>query len=252
MPQANPRAVIGDNSRAAGEGEPQAPAARTVSMDRVRRIELAARMLKALFRVPAKRIMAKRTGADDGRALRQFLIVYARGIGSPAWESARIFGLDAKQIGQEESHYLDMMAAHPDIDADAERMTSILDDAARVDTGRYLRASMAEIRADAACRRAVKNARAATKTLQAQAPPPPPLPLTEAERIVAAGVAKRRAAAIATELAIHMAVIWRAAEPGANREALADAVAAVKAMDALTKERRKLAPTKPAPIKTKA
>lgn len=232
----NPRARIGGNFPPPEEEKLPPPSQRIVSKERARNLLIAARIVSALFRVPKKNILEKRKGGEDGRAIRRFLILYARGIGSPVWECAEIFDLNRKQIGQEEASYLDMLASNPAIEDAADNMTTMLDFALRVDTGAFLTASITEIEADNAARRAIKTARVASKRLEPVTPPPvKKRPLSEAERLVEANQAKRRQSALDQRIAISMAVIRKGAEPGASKEQRADAEREAKALDALVK-----------------
>jgi hypothetical protein len=223
----NPREIIGGNGGPPLDDDVLPPKSeRIVNRERAEQLLLCAKLISTLFKTPKYLIMEKRKGGEEGRALRRFLIFYARGLGSPVWESAKIFDLDRKQIGQEEASYLDMLASNPDLEEDVESMIDMLDSALKVNRGRFIRISLTEIQADAASRRAIKEARKAADLLEAAEPPPKPVKkkLTEAERLVAEGQQKRRAAALGTEIEIARSVIDKAKGPNATKEQKKDAV----------------------------
>ncbi|GIK48015.1 MAG: hypothetical protein BroJett013_07120 [Alphaproteobacteria bacterium] len=202
---------------------------RVVDEERARQVLIAARQIKALFHVPLNRILEKRKGGEDGRALRRFLIYYARGLGSPVWECAEIFDLDRKQIGQEEDAYLSMLARNAELEEDVENMTALCDSALRVDCGRFIRTSLTEIQADAAAKKAIKEAREAAKRL---APKPAPKPkkkaLSEAERIQREANLRHQAEALAGAIRRSKAIIKKAEGDKATKEQRKDAERARK------------------------
>lgn len=224
------RAVAGHNNPPEDDLPPKGQ--RIVSFDRAQQIEIAARQIKALFHVPLNRIMEKRKGGEDGRALRRFLIFYARGIGSPVWECAKIFDLDRKQIGQEEDAYLTMLSHNGELEEDVDNMIAMCDAAIKVDRGRFIRVSLTEIQAEVAAKKAIKEAREATKRL---APKPKPVKRepTEAERIQAEANARHKADRLRGEIAIARAVIEKAKGPKATKEQRKDAERAERELDAL-------------------
>lgn len=217
-------AVAGHNNPPADDDLPP-KGQRIVNLDRARQLEIAVCQIKALFHVPKNRILEKRKGGEDGRALRRFLIFYARGLGCPVWECAKLFDLDRKQIGQEEASYLDMLARNPELETDVENMTSMIDYALRVETGRFIRVSLSEIQAEQAARKAVKLAKEAADLLEAGAPKPKPKKrvLSEAERIQAEANARHKAEALARSEKILDAVIAKGEAPGASKEQRKDA-----------------------------
>lgn len=229
----NPRAVLGGNFPPDEDDAPRGP--RVVNLDRARDIEFAARQIKQLFNVPLNRIMEKRKGGEEGRALRRFLIFYARGRGSPVWECAKIFDLNRKQIGQEEDAYLSMLARNPELETDADNMIDMLDAALRVDRARFIRVSLSEIQADAAAKKAIKAAQEAADLLEANAPKPKPkkVKLTESDRLLANGQAKRRREALEGQIRIARAVIEKAKGPKATKEQRKDAEKAERELDAM-------------------
>lgn len=220
------RAEIGDNySRFFPEEKLPPKAQRVVDRERAAQMLVAARLTAALYRTPRSRIMEKRKGGEEGRALRRFLILYARGIGSPVWECAEIFGLNRKQIGQEEAAYLDMLARNPDLESDAEHMISMLDYALKVDCGRFIRVSLSEIQADAMARKALKTVQQARSLLEEPQPKPKPkrAPMSEAERLVAEGQMERLRKAREQARRTLMRVIEVGSAPNATKEQRKDA-----------------------------
>lgn len=236
--------MIGHNSAAFGETDDDAPpkGQRIVNRVRAERLLVSARLVSTLYRTPKNRIMEKRKGGEDGRALRRFLILYARGLGSPVWECAEIFDLNRKQIGQEEASYLDMMARNPELEEDAEHMMDMLDAAHRVDTGRFIRVSLTEIAAEAAAKKAMKAAKEAADLLERNAPKPKPKhkPPTEAEKIQATLIAKRRAKELETNIAIARAIIANAKGPKATKDQIRDAERAERELDEMEAKLAKL------------
>jgi hypothetical protein len=220
----NPRAVIGANSRLFGEDELPPKGSRVVSIERAKQLEIAVGQIKALFHVPKNRIMEKRKGGEDGRALRRFLIFYARGLGSPVWECAKLFDLDRKQIGQEEDAYLTMLATSPELEEDVENMIGMCDCAIKVQTGRFIQVSLSEIQAEAAAKRAIKTAREAAKLLEAEEPAPKPKkPQTEIDRIHEAANLRHQIDAFASAIRRAKAVIAKAEGEKATKEQRRDA-----------------------------
>lgn len=232
-------AVAGSNSLAFGEDEIPPKGKRIVSLDRARQVEIAARQIKALFHVPMNRIMEKRKGGEDGRALRRFLIYYARGLGSPVWECAKIFDLDRKQIGQEEDAYTTMLSRSPDLEEDVENMLALCDAAIRVNTGRFIRVSLSEIQAEVAAKKAIKTAREAAKRLAAPVSKPKKREPSEAERLQAAANAKHKAEALGEKIRIARAVIEKAKGPKATKEQRKDAERAERELDELEAKLKK-------------
>ena len=243
----NPRARIGDNSAAFGQDEPAEKlpprALRVISIERAQQIEIAAGLLEALFAVPIKDILGKRASderGDEGRALRRFLIMYARGLGSPVWECAMIFGLDRKQIGAEEAAFIRFTADDEGLEADVDNMVEMIDFALRVKTGRYMSSALASIAADARAKKTLKEVRRAVDALEAPSATPLKSKPSEVEKLAAAGQVARRRLWIDQQIAISMAVIRAASVKGAGKDAIKDAKHAVKQLDALVAERKAL------------
>lgn len=227
--------MIGHNSRAFDEELPP-KGERIVSRERAEAMLTAARLVSTLYRTPKNRILEKRKGGEDGRALRRYLIFYARGIGCPVWECAKIFDLNRKQIGQEEDSYLTMLSQNQELEEDADNMTAMLDAALRVQTGRFITVSISEIQAEVAAKKAIKTAKEAADLLEASAPKPKPTKapkLTESERLVAEGQAKRRRDALKTQVEIARAIIKKAAGPNATKEQRKDAAKAERELEAM-------------------
>lgn len=160
----NPRAIIGSNGGPALDDEPEKlppKSQRIVDKERWHKVLIGGTLLSARFKVARKRILANRTGGDDGRALRRFLIVYARSLGSPVWECAETFDLNRKQISEEVTAYLQMLADNPALAMTADNLTSGLDYLIDVDTEAFLKTSIFEIEEDAAAKRRAKADRKA-------------------------------------------------------------------------------------------
>lgn len=228
------RARIGHNNPPTDDDDLPPAGKRVVNRERAERVLVAARLISTLYRTPKNRILEKRKGGEDGRALRRFLIFFAVGEGCPVWECAKIFDLNRKQIGQEHGAYLDMLASNPELEEDVENMTSMLDYALRVKCDRFIRVSLSEIQAEAAVRKAIKTAREAADIVEQ--PKPKPKPLTEIDRIQAAANAKRKAEALQQQIRIARAVIEKSKGPKATKEQRKDAERAEKELDAMLKK----------------
>lgn len=228
----------GHNSKLYGQDEKLPPKAlRIVNVERARCVEVAARQLATLFRTPKSRILQKRKGGEEGRALRRPLIAYARSLGSPVWECAILFDLDRKQIGQEEAAFLDMIAKRPGLDKDWDNLVTFLDHATKVNTAQFLAASMEEIADAKEDERRVKAERAAQKLAQAAATSPAPKgrkrKQSEPEAIQARLEAARKEAYRIKQERIHLAVIEKGVAPNATKEQRRDAERAEKQLRAL-------------------
>lgn len=217
--------TAGHNSSRFGEEEDIPPKGqRVVDRNRAEQVLLSARLLSSLFKVPRSRIMEKRKGGEEGRALRRPLICYARSIGSPVWECAKLFDLNRKQIGQEEASFLEMISERPGLNRDWDNLVTFFDYAFKIDRGRFLLAIMEENDRQERGRKAAKLMEAVIAFLRA-APPPKPkkAKLNEAERIVADGKAKRRRQALKQEIAIAESVIAKGKGAKATKEQRKDA-----------------------------
>lgn len=235
----NPRAVIGGNFPPIEEEKLPPKHLRVLDYARAAKIEKAAKLLSALSRVAKKHILEKRTGGEEGRAVRRFLIVYARGIGSPVWECAEIFDLNRKQIGQEEADYLKMLADNPELEEDADWLTTMLDAGLRVNIPRFMAASIAEIEADNAERRAIKASRRAACKVDVF-PPKRYEPQTEVEKLLAGNERKRRISKLKSDIAICVSVIEKAGDKGATKTQKQDAKAAASDLEIAYAELRRL------------
>lgn len=275
-------AIVGSNSARFGldeegdDGAAPAKAERVVSVERAAQVLVAARQIATLFRTPRCRIMAKRKGGEDGRALRRFLIFYARGLGAPVWECAEIFDLNRKQIGQEEEAYLAMLSRCAELEEDADQIAAMCDAAIRVRTGQFLAVSLGAIQADAASRKAIKLVREASERLapkraheleerlreiaseaevadimaeaaaELQCAPAakskqstaPPKPASAAASAQAAANARHRGERLAQAARILDAVIAKGEAPGATKEQARDAAKARTARLELAAARR--------------
>ena len=204
----------------------------------MRKLLLATHLLAALFRVASWRVTGKRKTGQEGRALRRYLIFYARSIGSPVWECAEIFCLNRKQIGIEESAYLEILADNDGLAKNADHITDMLDAALRINRAQFLTTSLAAIQADAAAKKALRTIRAAADTLAVPSTPAS-VSWIEAERAakradldayVRDRLAQQQADKYARAVAILEAVIARGEIKGANREARDDAGRARRAL----------------------
>lgn len=158
----NPRAVIGNNNPPLDEEEKRPPKAkRIIDKERWAKVLLAGSLLAARFKVSRKRILANRTGGEDGRALRRFLIMYARSLNSPVWECEMTFELNRKQIGEEVMAYIEMLALHPQLNDTVEKLTTGLDYMIDIEAEAFIKASIFEIEEDAAAKRRIKADRKA-------------------------------------------------------------------------------------------
>lgn len=216
----NPRAVTGSNSGAivlSLDGEKLPPKAlRILNPEHMRQIEVSGRIMSALFRVARKAIMEKRKGGEEGRALRRFLIHYARSLGCPVWECAIIFDLNRKQIGQEEGAYIEMLADYSGLDKHADYMTTMLDFALKVNVVKFLAASIEHINADNEDRRETKKERQAAKS--------------------------HRIKWLEQQIRIEAAVVAAGEAKGASKEQKREAKQSALKLEAYAKEHAKLSP----------
>ena len=159
----NPRARLGGNHPPADDDEEKRPpkSKRVIDKERWKKVLLAGSLIAARFKVPRTRILANRTGGEDGRALRRFLIMYARSLNAPVWECEINFELNRKQIGEEVAAYIEMLALHPQLNDTVEKMTSGLDYMIDIEAEAFLTASIFEIEEDAAIKRRLKADRKA-------------------------------------------------------------------------------------------
>lgn len=246
----NPRARLGGNFPPPDEERAPPKSERIIDTDRARQIEVAAGQVGRLFHIGQGRIWEKRKGGEEGRSLRNFLIAYARGLGSPVWECAMIFDLNRKQIGQEEAAYLNMLASDDGAGRDADNMTAMCDSAARVNCKRYMKVSLASAQAELASQRAIKVAKEAADLLEASAPPPPPpkpkRPQSMLDWQCAEVARKRDLAAIDKDIRICLSVVAKAIEHP-TKETKKDAAEAAKALEILGRKLKKLKRATPKP-----
>ncbi len=236
----NPIATIGHNGGPPLDDDKLPPKhLRNLDIERLRKVEKAAKLLSALFKVAKKHILEKRTGGDAGRAIRRFLIYYMRSLGYPVWECALILELNRKQIGQEEGAYINMLADFPELDKEAERIVTMLDAGLDVDIEAFLSISIQEIDRDNQQRRDDKEHR---RVERAKPKPPPPVkkPPSQAEIIQAQSNARHRLAVLEAEVSIHLSVIREAAKPGATKDQKRDGSLAADSIEKAHAEIKKL------------
>ena len=241
----NPRARIGGNFPPDDPLEERAPPKhlRIITKEDVQVFRVIVRMAATRAELAKWRVLEKRKGGDQGRTLRCLCIGYMRGIGFPVWKLEMMWSLNRKQIGLEESAFIEARATSDLVDSNADRFEDMLDAALAIDLEEFMSEATAKIEAIIACRRAVKSARSDAKKLAATLPPPPPKPKhvpTEAEKIRDRANAKHRIDALDREIKVNFAVIKAADQPGAGKDAKSNALKAAKEIEKAHAEMKKL------------
>lgn len=249
----NPRIKIGANGGPPLDlDEERAPPKhlRVITKEDAQVFKVIVRMAATRAELAKWRVLEKRKGGDQGRTLRCLCIGYMRGIGFPVWKLEMMWDLNRKQIGLEESAFIEARSLDGLVDANAERFEDLLDASLAIDLEPFMNAATAKIEAIIATRRSDKAGRAETKRLAAieiaKNPPPPPKPKTEAEKLRDAANAKHRMAKLETEIRVNFAVIKAAAMPGAGKDAKANAIKAAKEIEKAHAEMKKLRKAFPA------
>lgn len=239
-------AQIGHNSRSFNQEEKLPPKReRIIDKTRARQIEIAVTITAKLCRLSKTRVMAKRKSGEEGRFVRQFSLFYADGLSSPRWESSLIFGLNRKQVGEEISAFIEMLARNPQLEEETEKLISACDWAIRFNHKAFIKQGVTERMADAAARRAIETAKEAADLLALPPPPPPsrlpkPKPVSaEVEALVRAGQEKRRQQQLDQAEAILDAVIAKGEAQNATKQQKKDAADARKAKAEIHADRAK-------------
>lgn len=194
------------------------------------KVLIAVTMAAKRCQIARKAVTEKRKGGEEGRFLRGWSIWYTRGLGAPVWQAALIWGLDRKQIGQEEAAFIEWLARNEELAEEAETLTRMCDEAIRFNPVAFMREGLSERLADAAAKKAAKTLKEAADLLEAPLKPKAQ-PLSEVDRIVAKGQEKRRREQRDKEIKLHLAVIRVGTEPGATKEQRKDAERAAKALN---------------------
>lgn len=240
----NEREYIGANGGPPLDDEKAPPKhLRIVTKEDVHIFRVIVRMAATRAELAKWRVLEKRKGGDQGRTLRCLCIGYMRGIGFPVWKLEMMWELNRKQIGLEESDFIEARSVNGLVDANAERFENMLDAALAIELEEFMSEATAEIEAIIACRRATKSARSDAKKLAASLPPPPKKPKhvpTEAERLRDQANAKHRIAKLETEIRVNFAVIKAADQPGSGKDAKANAMRAAKEIEKAGAEMKKL------------
>jgi len=238
------RATIGHNGGPPLDDERAPPKhLRIVTKEDAHVFRIIVRMAATRAELAKWRVLEKRKGGDQGRTLRCLCIGYMRGIGFPVWKLEKMWELNRKQIGLEESDFIEARSVNGLVDSNAERFEEMLDAALAIELEEFMSEATAEIEAIIACRRATKSSRSDAKKLAASLPPPPPKPKhvpTEAERLRDIANAKHKIARLEGESKVNMRVIAAAIEPGAGKDAKANAIKAQKEIEAAYTEIKKL------------
>lgn len=218
-------AGIGDNSGLVVERLPP-KSERVIDRDLAERVLIAVTMASKRCKIAKKLVLEKRKGGEEGRFLRGWCIWYTRGLGAPVWQTALIWNLDRKQIGQEEQTFIDMLARNEELAEEADNLTDMCDAAIRFDPVRFMRIGLSERLADQAARKAVKTVRDAADALERPAKPKKPVFKSEADRIVWEGQERRRKQGLNARVRQLMAVIREGAKEDSTKEQKKDAVKA--------------------------
>lgn len=249
----NPRAVIGHNGCPEDERAPP-KSERIVTKEDAHVFRIVVRMLATRAELAKWRILEKRKGGEDGRAIRCFAIGYMRGLGFPVWKLELMWDLNRKQIGQEEEAYIHMRTKRDVIDENLDHVEQMLDSGLRIALEELLEAATEEYQIVLDNRRDAKKGRRVARTEAAEAaakapPPPPPAPPTEAEVLVLANERKRRIEWLEGEVRRQKAVILAGGKDGAGKDAKADARRAVPRLESAMAELESLKRVKPATLR---
>lgn len=234
--------------------QPDPPKAeRILDEVRVRQIHLFLTILSKLAGMPKKTILARRKSGKEGRSLRRLGIHFAHFLQSPQWEQRVIFGLDRKQLGQEEVAIAKKLEADPVAAWAVGRLFDAMSLLVSINVTDLLSLTT-NSRPQTA--RSVDEEIAAEIPVEPEAPAKPKLkpawnPATdakpdalrrasEADAIVARNQLQRQLEATQSAIRIAKAVIQTGGAEGAGKEARDDAKRATRELDALMKKERSL------------
>lgn len=249
----NPRAVIGGNFPPEDERAPP-KAQRIVTKEDAHVFKVVVRMLATRAELAKWRVLEKRKGGEDGRAVRCFAIGYMRGLGFPVWKLELMWDLNRKQIGQEEEAYIHMRTTREVIDDNLEHVEQMLDSGLRIALDELLEAATEEYQVVLDNRRDAKRGRRVARVEAEEAaakapPPPPPAPPSEAEILVLDNQRKRRIEWLEGEVRRQKAVCIAGGQEGAGKDARADAKRALPKLESAMAELNKLKAVKPAKLR---
>lgn len=221
---------------------------RIVDEVRVRQIHLFLTLLSKLSDTPKKTILARRKSGVKGRSLRRLGIHFAHFLGSPQWEQQRIFALDRKQIGEEETAIAKRLEADPVAEWAVGRLFDAMSLLLSIDVTAVFGLATArpqsrvsvdlEIEAEIPIEPEEPKPRA---RLRIVAPPPTPDQLRrsqEAADLVADRHLKSKLDGVEKRIAISKSVILAGDQPNARKDQRDNAKAEAKALLGLLKERR--------------
>lgn len=221
----NPRERIGGNFGPPLDDTPEKRpplAQRVVTKQDAEVFRIVVKLLACRCEIAKKRVVEKRKGGEDGRAIRCIAIGYMRGIGFPVWKLEMMWDLNRKQIGQEEEAFVRMRAFSDLIDRNMDRLETMLDAALAIELD-FIPEASGVIDNVLAERRQIKKASKVERS-KPKPPPAPKKPLTEADILLAKNQRARKLARVQKEIDIAMAVIRKGAEPKASKEAKQDAL----------------------------
>lgn len=223
---------------------------RIVNEVRVRQIHLFLTILSKLADTPKKTILATRKSGVKGRSLRRLGIHFAHFLESPQWEQQRIFGIDRKQIGEEETAIAKRLGADPAAEWAVGRLFDAMSMMLSIDVTDVFALATArpqskvsvdlELEAEIPIEAEEPKPRPALRIV---APPPSPDQIRraqEAAKLVADRHLKSKLEGVDRLISIAKRVIVAGGEPESRKEQRDDAMAEAKSLPALLKERRAL------------
>lgn len=226
-------------------------AKRIVNEVRVRQIHLFLTILSKLSDTPKKTILARRKSGVRGRSLRRLGIHFAHFLESPQWEQQRIFGLDRKQIGEEETAISKRLEADPAAEWAVGQLFNAMSLLLSIDVTDVFSLATARPQSRVSVERELEaeipiepeQAPKPRTRLRLVAPPPTPDQMRraqEAAQLVAERHLNSKLDGVDRRIAIAKSVILAGGQPGARKEQIDNARAEAKSLPGLLKERSTL------------
>lgn len=241
------------NSQDSGEDDERLPprGQRIVNELRVRQVHLFLTILSKLADTSKKTILERRKSGVKGRSLRRLGIHFAHFLGSPKWEQQRIFGIDRKQIGEEETAIAKRLEADPAAEWAVGRLFDAMSMLLSIDVTDVFGLATARPQSKVSLERELaaeihiepEEAPKPRARLRLVAPPPSPDQLRrsqEAAELVADRHLKSKLENVDKRIAIANSVILAGGKPNARKEQRDNAKDEAKALLGLLKERRSI------------
>lgn len=233
--------------------EPPPKGERIIDEVRVRQIHLFLTILSKLSDTPKKIILARRKSGKKGRSLRRLGIHFANFLRSPQWEQQRIFGLDRKQIGEEETAISKRLEADPGASWAVGRLFDAMSMLLSIDAPSLFGLASSPPQSKVSVDRELESEipidpdeeekpkpRAKLRVLAAEPTPDQVRRAQEAARLVAERHLQSKLDGVETRISISKSVIAAGDKPEAGKEARDAAKAEVKTLEGLLKEKRSL------------